>query len=342
MLPAPLPEPAPLASEDALAPATARAAAYAAHARGEGTLRAYRSAWRAFSTWCAAEGHTPLPATPALLAAYAAALADQGRALATLRVHLAAIQAAHTLAGRPLDLRAPRLRLTLDGIARSLGARPRRQAAAATPDLLRRMLATRPPPETALGARDRALLLLGFGGALRRSELVALRLGDVALADGRGVVLQLRRSKTDQRGEGTSLALWAQPQEPAICPQAALLAWLSFRQGEGSGPAGLSPDAEAPLFVGLSKAGRLRPTVLSDRAVARLVRGAAEAAGIPGAARFSGHSLRAGLATAAGEAGADLAQIMRQTRHRSAEVALGYLRPSEIWRHNVTRRIWEP
>jgi integrase len=91
----------------------------------------------------------------------------------------------------------------------------------------------------------------------------------------------------------------------------------------------------------LSKAGRLSGLALSDKAVWRLVKQAARDAGLANPEGYSGHSLRAGMATAAGEAGADLAAVMRQTRHRSAEVALGYLRPAELWRNNASQKVWE-
>ena len=95
------------------------------------------------------------------------------------------------------------------------------------------------------------------------------------------------------------------------------------------------------MFVGLSKVGRLSAAALSDKAVWRLVKQAARDAGLANPEGYSGHSLRAGLATAAGEAGADLAAVMRQTRHRSAEVALGYLRPTELWRNNASQMVWD-
>jgi len=229
--------------------------------------------------------------------------------------------------------------MVLEGIARDKGTRPRGKAAAAGPDVLRLMLATRPSPATPLGARDRALLLVGFGAALRRSELAGLRLGDVTPVPGRGLRVLVRRSKTDQRGAGQEVAVWANPKEAGFCPLAALETWLAFRR-KGPDITGGASDGERPLFVGMSKAGRLSASGLSDKAVWRLVKGAAQAAGIEGWERFSGHSLRAGLATAAGEAGADLAQVMRQTRHRSADVALGYLRPADLWRNNPTKGIW--
>ena len=96
---------------------------------------------------------------------------------------------------------------------------------------------------------------------------------------------------------------------------------------------------ERPLFCGSTKSGRLTGQALSDKAVVRLVKQAATAAGLD-PARFSGHSLRAGLATAAGDVGAGLAELMRQTRHRSTEVALGYLRPADLWRNNVTEKLF--
>ena len=137
---------------------------------------------------------------------YAVRCADRGLTVASLRVHLAAIGAAHRLAGVALDLRHPRLVMVLEGIARDKGTRPRGKAAAG-PDVLRLMLATRPSPATPLGARDRALLLLGFGAALRRSELAGLALGDVTPVPGRGLRVLVRRSKTDQRGAGQEVAV---------------------------------------------------------------------------------------------------------------------------------------
>ena len=318
----------------------AQAAVYATRACGPGTRRAYRSAWSGYERWCRSLGREPLSGDAGTLALYATACAGRGLSPASLRVHLAAIQAAHRLAGVALDPREPRLAMVLEGIARSHGTRPRRRAAAAGPDALRLMLAARPPATTPLGARDRALLLLGFGAALRRSELVGLALGDVETVPGRGLRVLIRRSKTDQRGAGQEVAVWANPAEPGCCPLAALEAWLAFRKGAPDITGGGS-DRERPLFVGMSKAGRLSTAALSDKAVWRLVKGAAEDAGLEGWERFSGHSLRAGLATAAGEQGADLAQVMRQTRHRSAEVALGYLRPADLWRNNPTRGIWK-
>jgi site-specific recombinase XerD len=313
----------------------ARAAVYATRARGEGTRRVYRSAWRAYAAWCRSLGREPLAGDPEPVAMYATRRADQDVAVSTLRVDLAAIHTAHLLAGVALDLRAPGLAMVVEGITRGRGTRPARQAA---PAVLRLMLGTCAPGAAALGARDRAMLLLGFGAALRRSELVALRVSNVESVPGRGVRLLVRRSKTDQHGKGQDAAVWANSAEPQLCPAAALDAWLEHR-GQARDLDRTAPESarrERPLFCAVTKAGRPTGEPLSDKAVARLVKQAAARAGLD-PARYSGHSLRAGLATAAGEGGAGL---MRQTRHKSTQVALAYLRPADLWRNNVTQRVF--
>ena len=141
----------------------------------------------------------------------------------------------------------------------------------------------------------------------RPAPLVALHLGDVAPVPGRGLRLLVRRSKTDQHGQGQHVAIWANPAEPLFCPAAALDAWLAHRANNRDLD-GLTSDGarqERPLFCAVTKAGRPTGAALSDKAVARLVKAAAGRAGLD-EARYSGHSLRAGLATAAGDAGASL------------------------------------
>ena len=142
---------------------------------------------------------------------------------------LAAIRTAHLLAGVALDLSQPRFRMTLEGVVRSRGVRPIRQAAPAVPDVLEKMLAAVPVPESPLGVRNRATLLLGFGAALRRSELVGLRIGDVQRVPGRGLTVLVRRSRTDQHGRGQLVAIWANPADPLTCPAASVERWLALR-----------------------------------------------------------------------------------------------------------------
>lgn len=310
------------ARTDAVHALAARAAVWASKARGPGTLRAYRSAWQQYTTWCERLGFVPLGAAPEVIGLYLTAGADRLTAT-TLRVHLAAIATAHRVAGLAIDPRHPRIAEVLEGITRTQADRRPRQAAAVPVALLRRLVADQ--PDGPLGTRNRAMLLLGFGGALRRSELVALRLADVTPVPGRGVAVTLRRSKTDQHGGGDSVAI-AAADDPTLCALQAVNAWLAIRQ----------PDAdEAPFFCALSKAGRLLGRALSDKAVVRVVKDSVARAGLD-PAPFSGHSLRAGLATAAVEAGAELVPLMRQTRHKSTEAARRYVRTRDQWRDNVT------
>jgi integrase len=256
-------------------------------------------------------------------------------------VHLAAIKTAHLLAGLSLDLRHPRLAMVVEGVTRSKGVRPRRKAAPAVPDVLRLLLAARPSPDEAIGARDRAMLLLGFGAALRRSELVALTIGDVETVPGRGIMLTIRRSKTDQVGAGQRVAVHANPADLGCCPAAALEAWLRHRREapdlDWTGTA--NTRADRPLFCAVTKAGKVAGQGLSDKAVVRLVKQAAEGAGLD-PEKFAGHSLRRGLLTAGADNRANLAELMRQSRHRSAQSVLGYLEPADLWRNNVTEGVF--
>ena len=282
----------------------AQAAVYATQARGPGTLRAYRSAWRQYDAWCARLGLPALSGDPRLVGMYLTAAAER-LAAATLQVHLAAIVTAHRLVGLSLDPGHPSIALLLDGIRRRKGTRPARQATPISPAMLARMVGAQ--PGTPLGLRNRAILLAGFGGALRRSEIVGLDVGDLEFVDGRGVVLTVRRSKTDQHGAGAAVAIW-RSDDPDLCAPTALRRWLEHRAAR---------HADDPLFVGLRAGGVMTATRLSDKAVVRLVKDTAEAVGDgdPGLMErtfgnlavsvqrsYSGHSLRAGLATAAAEA----------------------------------------
>jgi integrase len=317
-----------------------RSAAYAARSFGAGTRRAYRSAWTQYEDWCQARGLDPFAGTSGPLPLYVTDLAAQGRSVSTIRVALAAIAAAYRLADQDLDLQAPKLAAVLAGVTRSLGVRPRRQAKPADAGIIRAMLAQCSKDElfrAALCARDRAMLLLGFGAALRRSELVGLTIGDVEIVEGRGVMLTIARSKTDQQGAGDQIAIWRNQDDPGFCPARALATWLQHRR--------LAPDLEGegaaarPLFCAVTKGGKLTGAGLSDKAVVRLVKEKAAAAGYdPG--MFSGHSLRAGLITAAGDAGVELPPVMRQARHSDPRTTMRYMRPADLWRNNPTERLF--
>lgn len=314
----------PAAPADALArleEITAQARDYAGQAKAPATLRAYRSDWQHFTTWCAARELQPLPATPHTVALYLSDLAAARKA-STLQRRISAISQAHQAAGHDSPTQTAVVRSVMAGIRRVKGTAPAQKAPAVT-DLLRRMVATL--PAGLLGIRDRALLLIGFAGAFRRSELVSLDAGDVELTDD-GLVVHLRRSKTDQEGAGRRIGI-PYGSNPDTCPVRALRAWL-----EASG------IAAGPLFRSVNRHGQLQPGRLCDKAVALVVKRAARAAGLD-PARYAGHSLRAGLATAAAAAGVSERSIMAQTGHRSVNMVRRYIREGSLFRENAAAAV---
>ncbi|MDE2344402.1 MAG: tyrosine-type recombinase/integrase [Betaproteobacteria bacterium] len=337
-----------VSSSSSLGELEAQSAEYAALSLGAGTRRAYVSAWRHYTAWCATHGLDPFGGAAGPLPLYVTHMAKLGRAVSTIRVALAGIAKAYRLAGFPLDLKAPQLAPVVEGVTRGIGMEPRRQATPAVPELLRALLAHCGEDDgrhAALTARNRAMLLLGFGAAMRRSELVALTLGDVGLVPDRGVMLKVRRSKTDKRGEGQQVAIWANSGEPDFCPAVALEAWLAFREAAGDVREARGQDepeaamAKLPLFCAVTRVGRVTGHGLSDKAVVRLIKATAAAAGMKPKG-FSGHSLRAGLITAAGEENVELPLVMRQARQKDPKTTLGYLRPADLWRNNATAPIF--
>lgn len=295
-----------------LAPLAAAARVFAAEARSPRTRSAYRAAWSGFAAWCAEHELAALPAAPETLALYLSARAEAGAKVASLAQALAAIGEAHRVAGQESPVGAPVARETWKGIRRTLGTAPRRVAPVVASDL-RAMV--RALPAGPLGLRDRALLVVGFAGAFRRSELVALNVADLAFT-AEGVVVTVRRSKTDQEGAGATVGL-PFGSDPATCPVRTLRAWLEA--------AGI---AEGAVFRSVSRHGQVG-AVLSGRDVARVVKRAAEGAGLE-AARYSGHSLRAGLATTAAKAGKADRAIMAQGRWASRTMVDRYVRDARL------------
>ena len=175
-----------------------------------------------------------------------------------------------------------------------------------------------------IGIRDRAMLLLGFAGAMRRSELAALNVEDVEIKP-QGLFVTIQRSKTDQLGEGQVIGIpYGSTYE--TCPVRSMQAWL-----EASG------ITEGALFRSIDRHGNIKGRIPDD-VVARVVKKCAEAAELD-ASKYAGHSLRAGLATSGALAGATLEDIMRQTRHKSERVARGYVRVADVFKNNVAARV---
>ena len=209
-----------------------------------------------------------------------------------------------------------RVQATVRGIRRKHGTAPR-QKAPATAERVLAMIASVPP--TLQGRRDRALLLLGFAGAFRRSELVALDWEDIE-ETAEGLRVTIRRGKTDQEGRGAVIAI---PRGVVACPVAALRAWLEA--------AGISTGA---VFRPLGKRKRVLPARLSDRSVAEVIKQHAARAGFD-QTQFGGHSLRAGFVTSAAVRGASMFKMMEVSRHRSMDTVRGYVRDADLFRNHA-------
>ncbi|MFK8254126.1 site-specific integrase [Ancylobacter terrae] len=336
-------ESAPLPGEPPALPAhlerlAGRARDYVEASSSANTRRAYASDWQHFASWCRRQGLELLPPSPQLVGLYITACASGaaipgGRAntVATIERRLSAIGWNYAQRGAPLARQDRHIATVLAGI-RNTHAAPPRQKEAILPEDLRAMLEVL-ERGTLRGLRDRAMLLLGFAGGLRRSEIVGLDVGREQTEDGRGWVeildkglLVTLRGKTGWReveiGRGSS---------PATCPVHALATWLTLaRIGHG------------PLFRRVTGRGKdVGADRLNDREVARLVKRTALAAGVrrdlregERASRFSGHSLRAGLASSAE---VDERHVQKQLGHASAEMTRRYQRRRDRFRVNLTK-----
>lgn len=336
-LPSPLPaaEPGVPAHLEHLAE---RARGYVKAASSDNTRRAYASDWKHFTGWCRRQGIDILPPSPHTVGLYitacasGAATADRKpNSVTTIERRLSALTWNYNQRGTPLDRRDRHIATVLAGI-RNTHASPARQKEAVLPEHLIAMLETR-DRGSLRGLRDRAMLLLGFAGGLRRSEIVGLDVGRDDTEDGRGWIEILEkgmivnlRGKTGWReieiGRGSA---------DATCPVVALQTWLK-----------LAKIGHGPLFRRVTGQGKnVGPDRLHDKQVARLVKQTAMSAGVRGdlselerAEKFSGHSLRAGLASSAE---VDERYVQKQLGHASAEMTRKYQRRRDRFRVNLTK-----
>jgi site-specific recombinase XerD len=275
--------------------------------KAENTRRAYLSDWRSWSAWCHSHGVAPLPAHPDTVSAY---LADKAGTVkvSTLRRHLATVSKAHQVAGFPNPCRETLVRDTVSGLRRTHGTATD-EAPGLMGDQLGQTLDTL--GDSAADLRDRALLLTGWCAGLRRSELAALTWADLT-ADPDGLVLTLRRSKTDQEGAGRQVGI-ARQDNPARCPVMALEQWR-----EASNPT----DPERPVFVEVTRWGTLKTAHLTGQAVALVVQRRTKKAGL--VTHYRGHSLRKGLVQTAHLAGVSDSAVMATTGHQSVSMLRRY------------------
>jgi site-specific recombinase XerD len=284
---------------------------YVEHALSQNTRKAYATDLTHYHAWGGS-----IPANAEMVASYLTQHADT-HSIATLRRRLVAISKAHTMQGHPDPAKHELVRLTMRGI-RHVHGKPQAQVTPLLKDDLVVMLSH--IPESVKGRRDRAMLLLGFCAALRRSELAAIRVEDISIT-AQGIILTLPRSKTDQRGEGRKIGI---PRgRGRICPVQAVVDWMVHLGA-----------AEGALFRQVNKAGEIVSEQFSDRSVANIIKHYARKAGLD-AASYSGHSLRAGLATSAAQHGISTWKIRAQTGHKSDAMLARYIRDGDLFTGNA-------
>ena len=308
----------PVAEPDSLAPYLAEAEAYCRRAKAENTLRAYRSDWASFDAFCRDRGVPCLPALPSTVAAYAAQAARSLKAN-TIERRLTAISQVHQFSGLSNPVEDKLVSTVMAGIRRVKGTAQEGKEPLC-PAVLRRMFVD--CPDDLRAVRDRALVLVGFAGAFRRSELVGLRLDQVRFT-AEGLVVTIPRSKTDPEGEGQTIGI-PYGHRLETCPVRALEVWLK-RSG----------ICDGYLFRAIGRwADRPLARPICDHQLAKIIKRLAASAGLDPSV-YSGHSLRSGLATAAAAGGASERSVMEQTRHRSLRQVRKYIRRGSLFVDNA-------
>ena len=286
----------------------------------DNTKEAYAGDWKRFTKWCLEYNCSPLPADVPTLVGFVTYLTELGRKTATIRRHIASITKAHKLAGLPSPSTEERFKVFMEGVTRVEGVR-QHQAPAFTLDHFKRVIQAIDTSRPA-GLRDRALLLLGFSGAFRREELANVNLEHLQFGED-GLLVDLPRSKTNQKGEGEEKAVFYSA-DRRTCPVRAVKEWLELLQAHG--------HSTGPLFVSFRRGQRLSTRRLNTDSLNLLVQHYL-------GRKFTAHSLRASFVTIAKLKGVDDSKIMNQTKHKTTAMIRRYTRIDNVRQHNAAQEI---
>ena len=279
------------------------------NSKAENTLRAYQSDFKDFSLFCTKNGFSSMPTQPKIIALYITNLSKSCK-FSTLKRRIASISVIHKLKGHYIDTKHPIIMENLHGIKRTLGSRQKAKKPILINDL---KLIIKAINEDKI--RDKALILIGFAGGFRRSELVSILNADIEFVS-EGVKILIRRSKTDQSGEGIIKAI-PYFDNKEFCPVISLKKFISSKP---------KSESEDKIFN------------LSDKSVALIIKKYAEKAGLD-ASRYSGHSLRSGFATTAAEFGAEERNIMAMTGHKTTQMVRRYIQEANLFKNNALNKI---
>ena len=290
------------------------------------TIRAYKSDFKDFGAFCIKHSFKTLPTEPKIVALYLTYLSGKDAKMSTLRRRLVSIGMIHKLKGHYLDTKHPVIIENLMGIKRTKGSIQRGKK----PILINQLKAiinviNQEKIEEIKKIRDKTIILVGFGGGFRRTELISIDHEDIEFVP-EGVKITLRRSKTDQFGEGMTKGLPYFVNE-TYCPASHLKKWIK-----------ISNIKNGPIFRRFAKGCSLTSHRLTDQSVALLIKRYLELAGIENK-NYSGHSLRSGFATASAESGADERSIMAMTGHKTTQMVRRYIKEANIFKNNALNKI---
>ena len=279
------------------------------NSKADNTLRAYKSDFKDFSEFCVKNGFSSMPTQPKLLAIYITHLSKSSK-FSTLKRRIASISVIHKLKGHYLDTKHPIILDNLHGIKRTLGSRQKAKKPLLINDLKMIIKAI-----DEKNIRDKALILVGFAGGFRRSELVNINYEDVEFV-AEGVKILIKRSKTDQAGEGILKAIpYFDNQE--FCPVIALKNYINYKPKDDD---------------------RIKVFQISDKSVALILKRYAEKAGLD-STKYAGHSLRSGFATTAAEFGAEERNIMAMTGHKTTQMVRRYIHEANLFKNNALNKV---
>ena len=293
--------------------------------KANNTLRAYKSDFRDFGGFCAKHGFKSLPSDPKIVSLYLTHLSKSSK-ISTLRRRLVSIGVVHKMKGHYLDTKHPVIIENLMGIKRLKGSKQTGKK----PILINHLkqiinVINQENIEEIVKLRNKALILIGFGGGFRRTELISIDYEDLEFVE-EGVKITIKRSKTDQFGEGMTKGLPYFTNE-MYCPVKNLKNWLK-----------LSKIKNGPIFRRFAKGSSLTKYRLTDQSVVLIIKDCLKQAGIENQ-NFSGHSLRSGFATVAAESGADERSIMAMTGHKTTQMVRRYIREANIFKNNALNKI---
>jgi site-specific recombinase XerD len=296
------------------------------NSKADNTIRAYKSDFNDFGLFCAQNGFKSLPSEPKIVSLYLTQLSTKNFKISTIKRRLVSIGVIHKLKGHYLDTKHPLIVENLMGIKRRKGTIQNGKKPILINNLKKIInVIDQQKKEKIKICRDRTIILIGFSGGFRRNEIVSLDFDDLDFVE-EGLKINIKRSKTDQFGEGSTKAL-PYFDNLQYCPVVSIQNWIEI-SGINSGP----------LFRRFTKGSNLSEKRLTDQTVAILIKNYLDLAGID-SKNYSGHSLRSGFATSAAEAGAEERTIMAMTGHKSTEMVRRYIKEANLFKNNALNKI---